>query len=98
MSDLMGRIDIFVLRMSHAICQRITERTGVELWNSGGERIAHELIKEVGLPTEPIDIPMTIARNVLGILPEAPLAKRRVNRRRRPSSVLTRGSAARRRA
>jgi hypothetical protein len=63
-----GRLDLFVMNLSQALCAQFQAKTGLDLWANGGERITRAFIDERGIPTEPVDLPMTIARNV-GILP-----------------------------
>lgn len=78
-----GRVDLLLLGLAEKFCglarTEIRNRTGydVDLWDEGGIRNAvTEAIGEYGIPTEPIDIGMTLARNVFGILPEAPKRRR----------------------
>lgn len=89
-----GRLDLFVLSLSQALCAQFQAKTGVDFWANGGERITKAFIEERGIPTEAVDLPMTIARNV-GILPKrsldrghfpsAPVKRKRKTYRRRAS-------------
>lgn len=87
-----GRVDQLFTALVRLGCERVEQRTGVDLWAHGFERVTAEIIEHCGIPTEPIDISMTLARNVFGILPEAPRSRVRIassgerRRRRRPSA------------
>jgi len=83
------RLDQIILGITEKVCASIDSRLGPGTADQCGvKRIVEAVIEEHGIPREPIDLPMTLARNVLGILPEA--------RRRRPSPRLTSGDGKRR--
>jgi hypothetical protein len=75
-----GRLDLFVMNLSQALCAQFKAKTGLDLWANGGERITRAFIDERGIPTEPVDLPMTIARNV-GILPKRNPVRRQLRKR-----------------
>ena len=64
MNQPQGRIDLLVLNLSQAVCQRIRENTGFDAWGNGGEEFTKEVISQLGLPTEPINIGKTLAQNL----------------------------------
>jgi hypothetical protein len=64
MNQPQGRIDLLVLNLSQAVCQRIRENTGFNAWANGGEEFTKEVIQQLGLPTEPINIGKTLAQNL----------------------------------
>lgn len=71
------RLDQIIRDISDGLCQSIDARLGAGTADKCGvKRIVEAVIVEHGIPTEPIDLPMTLARNVLGILPEAPRKQR----------------------
>jgi hypothetical protein len=81
-----GRLDLLVMNLSRALCVHVQAKTGVDLWANGGERVTQAFIEERGILTEPVDLPITIART-LGILPKRTprreLRKRNQLRKRR---------------
>lgn len=85
------RLDQIILGITDKVCASIDSRLGPGTAEQAGvKRIVEAVIIEHGIPTDPIDLPMTIARNVLGLLPEA-------KRRRPPSSQLASGDGGRKR-
>jgi hypothetical protein len=84
MTDAHGRVDILILRLAEELARRMSVQTGLDFWNgnpalgqSGLKQIAEQIIRDANIPSEPIDVPMTIARNVLHLVPEAPRRKLR---------------------
>jgi hypothetical protein len=64
-----GRLDLAILAFGEHLSGRFKDKTGVDIWENGGKELAEEFIRHWGIPQEPINIPMTIARNV-GLLPQ----------------------------
>ncbi len=76
-----GRLDLLIMGLAKEAGKRIAVRTGVDPFPHF-ESVLDEMITLAGIPREPIDIPMTLARNVFRILPETPpRRRRRVTRR-----------------
>ena len=63
-----GRLDLAILAFGETLSGRFKDKTGMDLWENGGKELAQEFIRQWGIPREPINIPVTIARNV-GLLP-----------------------------
>lgn len=71
-----GRLDLFILALAKEAGKRVGQRTGIDPYPHC-ESILEEMITLAGIPREPIDIPMTLMRNVFKVLPEAPPRRRR---------------------
>ncbi len=63
-----GRLDIFFQRLAKAACERIHQRTGVDMWPHASP-VVEELIDHHDIRGKRINIGQTVARNVLGVLP-----------------------------
>ena len=69
--DPKGRLDILLRRLAREVCARIEAQTGGDLWEKGGIRkFVDQKIREFNIPAEPIDLPATLCRNVLKLLPD----------------------------
>jgi hypothetical protein len=81
--DPKGRLDILILRLGEALCQRVQVRTGLDFWNDGGLReAANQFIDELQIPRAQINIPQTLL-NALRSQPQLQTRRRIVRRRRR---------------
>ena len=63
-----GRLDVAILALGEALSGRFKDKTGIDVWANGGRELTEEFIRHWGIPNQPINIPLTIARNV-GLLP-----------------------------
>jgi hypothetical protein len=64
-----GRLDLAILAFGEALSGRFKSRTGIDIWSEGGRELAEEFLHHWGIPREPVNIPLTIARN-MGWIPK----------------------------
>ena len=64
-----GRLDLAILALGEAMSGRFKDKTGIDLWENGGKELTEEFIRHWGIPCEPVNIPLAVARNI-GLLPE----------------------------
>ena len=77
-----GRLDVAILALGEALSGRFKDKTGIDIWANGGRELTEEFIQHWGIPQQPINIPLAIARNV-GLLPDKQPRRRDANDRRR---------------
>ena len=73
MSDtVQGRLDLALARVVEEFCTRAKAATGIDFWNglpgygqSGLKQITEDVIDRAGIPRIPIDLPRTLASNLV---------------------------------